>query len=184
MRLIVVNEHGEEAVQSFSNNIISIGRSAENHLPIADINSSRHHCEIHRTPDGHELHDRDSRNGTFLNGRRVSRTLLQPGDAIEIGTTVIYFMRRVGERAQGTGGETVDLTTNAQIPVSRAKMYEQSRRATKRLASQDAVKLVPQIRTGASTKTNVFDEIRTHYERTISELRQMLGLNKSLNSEL
>lgn len=184
MRLIVVSEHGDEDIQSFSNNIISIGRSAENHLPIADINSSRHHCEIHRTPDGHELHDRDSRNGTFLNGRRVSRTLLQPGDAIEIGTTVIYFMRRVGERDQGTGGETVDLTTNVHVPVSRAKPYEESRRVTKRLGAPEKAKVVPQIRSGASTKTNVFDEIRAHYERTISELRQMLGLNKSLNSEL
>jgi transcriptional regulator with GAF, ATPase, and Fis domain len=177
MRLIVVNEHGEESVRDFSNSMISIGRSAENHLPVADINSSRHHCEIHCTADGHELHDRDSRNGTFLNGRRVSRTLLQPGDAIEIGTTVIYFLQRPGQTVKKGGLETVDLTTNIHVPISRSARSK-ANRVPEKLAKE------PKLHSTASTKTNLFDEIRAHYERTIGELRQMLMLNKTLNSEL
>jgi len=35
-------------------------------LQIDDLNSSRHHCEVHDSKEGFELIDKDSRNGTFV----------------------------------------------------------------------------------------------------------------------
>jgi transcriptional regulator with GAF, ATPase, and Fis domain/pSer/pThr/pTyr-binding forkhead associated (FHA) protein len=92
--------------------VCTIGRSAENSLQIDDLNSSRHHCEVHSAAEGAELIDKDSRNGTFVNGRRVTRKPLAPGDKIEIGTTVLYFERLPDDLTGAKKGkETLDLST-------------------------------------------------------------------------
>ena len=45
------------------------------------------HAEIRATPQGFEIADLNSSNGTFVNGQRISAaTLLQDGDDIRVGT--------------------------------------------------------------------------------------------------
>ena len=68
-----------------------IGRSSES-LPLTDQTISRRHAEL--TPDDGRWYIRDlnSANGTFVNGVRVAgRRMLQPGDQIRIGTTLLVF---------------------------------------------------------------------------------------------
>jgi pSer/pThr/pTyr-binding forkhead associated (FHA) protein len=111
-RLIIRGQDGRpDRVFECEASVCTIGRSAENSLQIDDLNSSRHHCELHESKDGVELIDKDSRNGTFVNGRRVTRKPLQPGDKIEIGTTVLYFERLPDEIGAKKGKETLDLST-------------------------------------------------------------------------
>ena len=65
---------------------ITIGRHPDNRLRLKDDMASRHHCVIE--PDrkgGHRLRDLGSRNGTKLNGMRVTESVLAPGDTIRIG---------------------------------------------------------------------------------------------------
>jgi len=70
--------------------ITSIGRrSRDNDIAVFDPGISNRHAEIRRTPDGFMLVDVGSRNGTFLNGERVTRASLKVGDKIALGTTVI-----------------------------------------------------------------------------------------------
>ena len=112
-RLIIRGQDGRpDRLFECESQVLTIGRSAENSLQIDDLNSSRHHCEIHEGKDGAELIDKDSRNGTFVNGRRVTRKALQAGDKIEIGTTVLYFDKLPDDVASGRRGkETLDLST-------------------------------------------------------------------------
>ncbi len=119
-RLVIRGQDGRpDRVFEAEARVCTIGRSAENTLQIDDLNSSRHHCELHEVPGGgFELIDKDSRNGTFLNGRRVTRKQLVPGDKIEIGTTVIYFDRLPDEITKvRQGKETLDLSTGLFAPV-------------------------------------------------------------------
>jgi transcriptional regulator with GAF, ATPase, and Fis domain/pSer/pThr/pTyr-binding forkhead associated (FHA) protein len=112
-RLIIRGQEGRpDRIFECEERVCTIGRSAENSLQIDDLNSSRHHCEVHEGKEGFELVDKDSRNGTFVNGRRVTRKPLQPGDKIEIGTTILYFDRLPDELLKArTGKETLDLST-------------------------------------------------------------------------
>ena len=68
---------------------ISVGRHPDNRLRIKDEMASRHHCVIEPAPDvGPEtfrLRDLGSRNGTKLNGMKVSESILSVGDVIGIG---------------------------------------------------------------------------------------------------
>src|SRR5688500_15489736 len=65
-----------------------IGRSSEYDIRVDDHGVSRHHARIIPLPGGagYELCDLDSKNGTYLNGARISRARLAEGDQIQIGS--------------------------------------------------------------------------------------------------
>jgi two-component system, cell cycle response regulator len=68
-----------------------IGRGADADVRVADDDISRRHARI--GVQGKELwvEDLGSKNGTYLNGIRMRRELLQNGDKIKVGTTVFRF---------------------------------------------------------------------------------------------
>ena len=71
-----------------------IGRAPECTVRIVDDGISRSHARLRRESGGAVmLEDRDSRNGTFVNGQRITTaTELREGDKIQIGrTTVLRF---------------------------------------------------------------------------------------------
>jgi hypothetical protein len=71
---------------------ISIGRAADNVLPLADKKSSRKHARIERAGDEYRVHDLGSGNGTKVNGKDVNTHVLAKGDEISIGLTTIYVL--------------------------------------------------------------------------------------------
>lgn len=79
----------------------SVGRMPDNDVVITDGSVSRRHCAIvvhsHR---GCELHDTASKNGTFVNGRRIhGPTRLRNGDEIRMCDHVIVF-KSAGDPSQ------------------------------------------------------------------------------------
>ncbi|MEU7281696.1 FHA domain-containing protein [Streptomyces sp. NPDC045431] len=65
---------------------LRIGRAADNDLVVDDLTVSRRHAELEAHPDGtYWIHDTGSHNGTFLNGRRVTRARVSPDDIVGIG---------------------------------------------------------------------------------------------------
>src|SRR5512144_2594957 len=79
---------GSELVRSeqFNREIIKIGRLASAHLCLDDEKISRIHSVIEVAPDGAvSIIDMGSAEGTFVNGKKVSRGALKPGDQITLG---------------------------------------------------------------------------------------------------
>jgi predicted ester cyclase len=71
---------------------IRIGRVPENDIVVADLDVSRYHAELRRTPDGSlEIMDLGSHNGTYVNGERITRKLLAEQDIISIGHGTFRF---------------------------------------------------------------------------------------------
>jgi ABC transport system ATP-binding/permease protein len=64
---------------------ISIGRALTNDIVVGDLMASREHAELLVGRGGTEVVDLSSANGTFVNGHRVDRALLNRGDLIGIG---------------------------------------------------------------------------------------------------
>jgi len=80
-----------EREYSLAKDIVSIGRSTINDIPISDPRVSRHHARLHQAAGGIEIEDLGSTNGTRVNGQIVQRISLAPGDVIEIGGTTLRF---------------------------------------------------------------------------------------------
>lgn len=67
----------------------TIGRDWDNALQLADATISRRHAELLLVENDLFVRDIHSRNGTFLNGRRiVSFEMLHAGDLLQFGTAV------------------------------------------------------------------------------------------------
>jgi pSer/pThr/pTyr-binding forkhead associated (FHA) protein len=71
---------------------MSLGRLPGNFIVINDPDISRRHCVIERVDGAFSVYDLGSRNGTKVNGARITRVNLQDGDVITIGTTLITFV--------------------------------------------------------------------------------------------
>lgn len=68
------------------------GQSRNINIAIADRHVSSRHAQIERSGENFVLADAGSRNGTWVNGRQIdARTLLQDGDFIGIGHTLLRF---------------------------------------------------------------------------------------------
>ncbi|ONH22979.1 FHA domain-containing protein [Pseudofrankia asymbiotica] len=69
---------------------MSIGRGLSNDVVVNDLLASREHAELLVGRGGAQLVDLGSANGTFLNGQRIDRAVLKPGDVIAIGHHMFY----------------------------------------------------------------------------------------------
>jgi hypothetical protein len=69
----------------------SLGRAKVNDIVVPDVAVSTQHCRIKREDGRFVVLDLRSRNGTFVNDRRVSRCALSEGDTIKIGETFLQF---------------------------------------------------------------------------------------------
>lgn len=70
---------------------VKIGRATDNDIVVPDVLASRHHATLLPTPNGTEIRDNRSINGTFVNGARVDSALLREGDTVTIGNIDLVF---------------------------------------------------------------------------------------------
>jgi pSer/pThr/pTyr-binding forkhead associated (FHA) protein len=64
---------------------VTIGRGPDNDIPVDNLAVSTYHARVYDEAGRLVVEDLNSLNGTFVNGLRVERTMLNDGDAIEIG---------------------------------------------------------------------------------------------------
>ena len=77
---------------------LTIGRLPDNAVVIDNPAVSGHHARIFREGDSVVLEDLQSTNGTFVNGRHVSRHVLRHGDEVLVGKHQLVFDHAGAER--------------------------------------------------------------------------------------
>lgn len=89
-RFIVLTRGAPAQELEVSAEAFTVGRQPDNQLVIEDTQISKHHCRLF-LKDGHwHVEDLKSRNGTFVNGERITAIqALKPGDAVRVGTVTI-----------------------------------------------------------------------------------------------
>ncbi len=97
--------------------VCSIGRGAQNTIVLDDASVSRRHAIIDcQSPSDCYIIDVGSRNGTFLNGSRVTaRTRLANGDSLRIGTVPVTFWLA---ESSGDSHPSVNLSNTQLITVT------------------------------------------------------------------
>ena len=85
--------------------VIRIGRQTENDIVFHEEFVSRFHAEIRFEDGKYILQDNESTSGTFVNGRKIDRCVLNSGDLISIATIQMMFVNdnaRLIEKARRT----------------------------------------------------------------------------------
>ena len=70
-----------------------IGRTSDNDMQVDSKFVSRHHAQVVTTPEGSVIEDLNSTNGVYLNGKRVRKHRLAPGDVVKIGVHELLYTR-------------------------------------------------------------------------------------------
>ena len=71
--------------------VTTVGSVAGNSIVLADPGVSRKHAGIRRVESGYELADLGSTNGIYVNGQRLPKKSLAPGDVIRVGQSEAVF---------------------------------------------------------------------------------------------
>ena len=81
--------------------VTTIGREGCDVL-LPDPDVSRRHAVVLDTTSGPALHDLDSTNGTFVNGRRIRDAhRLRAGDVVQFGNTIWHVVPAEGDGRDG-----------------------------------------------------------------------------------
>jgi pSer/pThr/pTyr-binding forkhead associated (FHA) protein len=63
----------------------TVGRVEDNTFQIAEASVSSHHCEVLLRGSDVVIKDLNSTNGTFINGERITESVLKPGQILRLG---------------------------------------------------------------------------------------------------
>jgi pSer/pThr/pTyr-binding forkhead associated (FHA) protein len=102
--------HGDGVVKHYAvGPMASIGRTTDNAIVIDSPSVSSHHACVFREAGLLVVEDLQSTNGTFLNGKRVSRHVLRNGDVVQIGGLELVL----DESADVEAGAPADIELSA-----------------------------------------------------------------------
>jgi predicted component of type VI protein secretion system len=78
---------GASAGQSYELKVdtTTVGRVEDNALQIVDPSVSSHHCEVILQGSDLLIRDLNSTNGSFINGEKITETVLKPGQTLKLG---------------------------------------------------------------------------------------------------
>ena len=92
MSKLIIQPAGAASVpHELSEEIVTIGRSAESTIQIDDPSVSGRHAQLHRVGETFHLQDLDSTNGTRVNGEKIASVALKVGDRIRFGKVDACF---------------------------------------------------------------------------------------------
>jgi len=113
--LLVWTEEGKSVRSWMLKETTTIGRSDDNDVVIPDRWISRHHARIALQGSRYVIDDQGSKNGVFVNGKRVTRPLpLEDGDRIQLAPRcqlIFVDNEATAPLFPGQGGVTIEEET-------------------------------------------------------------------------
>ena len=126
--LLVIKDKKQVAKVAVSTTPFILGRAPHCNLVLDEPLASRQHAEILQESGRFFLRDMQSRNGTFLNGQRLTgRGLLNDGDEMAIGNARLKFVWEV----DSTGSEADEDATRVASPADLKKLTPSQKVARK-----------------------------------------------------
>jgi len=145
LTLHITPAEGEAFEHRVEGDSVVIGRSTRCDLALADRFLSRRHARLLRIEEGWHVEDLGSRNGTFVNGIRISEpTPVGPGDVIKMSASVVRVARDPADSADVWQASTSDvllrpasdvlLQIRTPPPAARAVQADELKRYAERLS--------------------------------------------------
>lgn len=91
--LLVVGGELNGQIFDLNNDVTICGRSPDSEITLDFNGISRQHFKLTATPDGFSLEDAGSKNGTFLNNKKIEgATIIKKGDIIKLGSIALKYL--------------------------------------------------------------------------------------------
>jgi pSer/pThr/pTyr-binding forkhead associated (FHA) protein len=102
MAILAMTNSKDGTVFELDKDIVLIGRKTDCNIVLNEKQISKRHARILKDATHYAIEDLESRNGTFINGKRIKRMLLREGDRIKLTETVLVYheneMQRTAKR--------------------------------------------------------------------------------------
>ena len=89
-RLVLVKDGAEQSFP-LTRDTYTVGRHRNNDIVVSDPKVSSFHARLDRSPDGFTVVDLKSRNGSFINSKRVETGPLKNGDELKMGPAKLVY---------------------------------------------------------------------------------------------
>ncbi len=123
-KLVVLSAGMTGRTQELKVDKTTIGRVEDNTFQIAVASVSSHHCEVLLRGNEVLVRDLNSTNGTFINGEKVSESVIKPGQILRLGQ---IEMRLDTDTPATTSKKHVDQTMVMQRGVSLNELEQGAR---------------------------------------------------------
>jgi pSer/pThr/pTyr-binding forkhead associated (FHA) protein len=84
-KLVILNQGMTGRAHELNVDRTTVGRVEDNTFQITDPSVSSHHCEVHLHGGEILIRDLNSTNGSFINGEKITETILKPGQTLRLG---------------------------------------------------------------------------------------------------
>jgi len=84
-KLVILTQGMTDRAHELKADRTTIGRVEDNMFQIAEPSVSSHHCEVLLRGKDVVIKDLGSTNGTFINGEKITESVLQPGQTLRLG---------------------------------------------------------------------------------------------------
>jgi signal transduction histidine kinase/pSer/pThr/pTyr-binding forkhead associated (FHA) protein len=119
--LIVIKGADEGKQFELHGSVVGVGRDASNAVRLLDTEVSRRHAELRQSEGGYCLVDVGSANGSFVNGQPVRETVLQAGDHVQIGQSIlVYSAGRKEVQGESDLADRISLIARQELELSSA----------------------------------------------------------------
>ncbi|MHC4185792.1 MAG: FHA domain-containing protein, partial [Planctomycetota bacterium] len=85
VNLVLFKKNGSRKSFTLPSSVTVIGRRSDCDLYAPLTSVSKRHCQLHCDQGILKIRDLGSRNGTYLNGKRINEAVIQAGDHIKVG---------------------------------------------------------------------------------------------------
>ncbi len=136
-KLVVISKGVSTSSHELSEKWITIGRADGNNFQIAASSVSGRHCEASLRGEELVVRDLQSTNGTFVNGQKISESVVKPGQTLRLGEVELRFETSAAE-APGTSFTSKMLMANAAATLASAKSAPPAN-----VPAVDAKKIIP-----------------------------------------
>ncbi len=102
---------------------VLIGRAAHCNVVLPDPGVSRTHVRLSRYGEFFSLEDLDSKNHTFISGRKVSRAEIAPGTEFQIGPNVVLRLSSMGEAERNLANNLYDSSMRDPLTLAFNRRY-------------------------------------------------------------
>ncbi len=176
-RLLVIKGTDEGKQFELSSPQLGIGRDTQNQIRLHDTEVSRRHAEFITTDSGYVVRDVGSANGTFVNNKKISETLLQAGDRIQIGQTLLVYSTSTGRtetpQLHGDLAEQINMISRHDLELSSAIIKTVAETEGSQILSQPEKAKTPWLRTALANLSIMYEASQAVSH--ILDLKEMLN---------